>query len=622
MNKSLKSLSNITVWMKYAKFVENLGRREDFTEIMGIRNRGMHKKKFANNPEVLAEIDRVYDNFVQTGIVLPSMRSAQFAGKPIDINPTRIYNCSYGPVDHPAIFSEIMFLLLSGTGVGYSVQMKHIEQLPSIRKPVKRRRYLVGDSIEGWADAIKVLVSSYFYGKPLPKFDFSDIREKGTPLITAGGKAPGPEPLRNCLHHIKMIFERKKDGDQLSSLDAHDIICHIADAVLSGGIRRAACIALFDIHDQAMLTCKYGNWWERNPQRSRANNSAVILRHKFKEQDFFELWEKIKASGSGEPGIYLTNNADMLCNPCCEITLKPFSFCNLTEINMTKIKTQEEFNEAAKAAAFIGTLQASYTEFHYLRSIWKRNTEKESLIGVSQTGIASIGDTKLSNIEAAKCVTSTNKYWASVIGIKPAARTTCVKPSGTSSLVVGSSAGIHSWFDRFFLRRIRIGKNEALYKYLFKHFPEVLEDDFLKPHEQGIICIPVKAPEGAIVSTEEDPIQLLERIKYYHQTWIKPGHIKGDNTNNVSATIYVGKDDWDIVGKWMWINREYYNGLSILPKDDNTYTQPPYESITEEEYEKRYKNISNISLLDVKEEEDNTDLSGEVACAGGVCEIK
>jgi ribonucleoside-diphosphate reductase alpha chain len=314
----------------------------------------------------------------------------QFAGKPIEISPNRIYNCAYAPVDDWRVFSEIMFLLLGGTGVGYSVQKHHVDELPEIRKPNERtRRWLVADSIEGWADAVKVLVKSYFFGGSKIEFDFSDIRAKGARLVTSGGKAPGPQPLKECLIKLEGILEAKQDGDRLRPIEAHDMICHIADAVLSGGIRRAALISLFSATDDEMISCKSGAWWETNPQRGRANNSATLLRHKITKDYFMELWKRIEASGAGEPGIYFTNDKDWGTNPCCEIALRPFQFCNLTEINVSNVVNQEDYESRVKAATFVGTLQAGYTNFHYLRPIWQRTTEKDALIGISMTGIGS-----------------------------------------------------------------------------------------------------------------------------------------------------------------------------------------------------------------------------------------
>ena len=549
------------------------------------------------------------------------MRSMQFAGKPIEITPSRIYNCAFLPIDHCKAFSETMFLLLGGTGVGYSVQNMHIEKLPEIRKPTKTRRYLISDSIEGWADAVKILMEAYFKGKSLPRFDFSDIRPKGADLVTSGGKAPGPAPLKECLFQLQQMLDAKKDGDKLTSLEVHDMICYIADAVLAGGIRRAALISLFDIDDEDMLTCKFGNWWELNPQRGRANNSAVVIRHKITEKKFKDVWGKIQASGSGEPGIYFSNNPEWGCNPCCEIGLRPNQFCNLVEINVSNITSQEDLEERTKAATFLATLQAGYTDFHYLRDIWRRTTEKDALIGVSMTGIASGAVLGLDLENASKVVLKENERVADLIGINASARTTCVKPAGTTSLVLGCSSGIHAWHSEYYIRRMRLGKNEALYKYLSENHPELVEDEFFKPQTQAVVNVPIKAPEGAIMRTES-AIDLLERIKKFSNEWVKTGHRKGDNTHNVSATVSIKDDEWDEVGEWMWENREVYNGLSILPYSDHSYKQAPFEEIDELTYNEMYAKLKDVDLTKVVEVEDNTDLSGEIACGAGGCEVK
>jgi len=577
----------------------------------------MHLKKF---PQLAEEIEAAY-KYVYDKKVLPSMRSMQFAGKPIEINNARIFNCSYLPIDDFRAFSEIMFLLLSGCGVGYSVQSHHVEQLPEIRKPLKQKRYLVGDSIEGWADAVRMLTKAYFgQTSTAPLFDFRDIRAKGASLITVGGKAPGPEPLKIALIHMQAILDRKNDGEKLTTVECHDIICHLADAVLSGGIRRAALIALFNLHDEDMLTCKFGNWWENNPQRGRANNSAVLLRNLIDKETFMGLWAKIEASNSGEPGFLFTNDKDAGTNPCAEINLKANQFCNLCEINASDIETQEEYNARAKAAAFIGTLQASYTDFHYLRDVWKKTTEKEALLGIGMTGIASGAVFKLNMKEAAKVAVEENERVAKILGINKAARVTTVKPSGTTSLVLGTSSGIHAWHDDFYLRRIRLGKNEALYTYLNMYHPEMLEDDFFKPTLQSIVSVPQRAPEGAITRSES-AMDLLERIKTINKNWIKPGHRKGANMHNVSATVTIKQDEWPAVGEWLYENKEYFTALSFLPEDLGTYKQAPFETITEEQFNEAVKSLHEVDLSRVVEMSDNTALMDQAACAGGACEV-
>ncbi len=618
MTVSNEILSEITVFMKYAKYLPNEQRRETWEELV-TRNKQMHLKKY---PQLAEEIEEAY-KLVYDKKVLPSMRSMQFAGKPIEISPNRIYNCAFAPVDDVRVFGEIMFLLLGGTGVGYSVQKHHVDKLPEIKKPnpKRSRRYLIADSIEGWADAVKVLIKSYFSGGSVLAFDFSDIRPKGARLITSGGKAPGPQPLKECLIKIQGILDSKENGDKLTPIEVHDVVCHIADAVLAGGIRRAALISLFSADDDEMIACKSGAWWENNPQRGRANNSAVLMRHKITKEFFLDLWKRVELSGAGEPGIYLTNDKDWGTNPCCEIALRPFQFCNLCEVNVSDIESQEDFNNRVKVASFIGTLQAGYTDFHYLRDVWKRTTEKDALIGISMTGIGSGTVLGYNMTEAADIVNKENERVAELIGINKAARTTTVKPAGTTSLTLGTSSGIHAWHNDYYIRRIRVGKNEAIYTYLYINHPELIEDEYFRPHDTAVISIPQKAPEGAIIRTES-PFQLLERIKQVHAEWVKPGHRSGNNSHNVSATVSLKTDEWEMAGEWMWQNRSHYNGLSVLPYSEHSYTQAPFEDCTKEKYEELMKSLTQVDLSKVVELDDNTDLKGEAACAGGACEVK
>ncbi|MCP4324892.1 MAG: hypothetical protein GY787_24180 [Alteromonadales bacterium] len=619
MELSNKILSNITVYMKYAKYIPELNRRETWEELV-TRNREMHIKKY---PELKDQIEKVY-TFVYDKKVLPSMRSLQFGGKPIEISPNRVYNCAYLPIDHVDSFHEVMFLLLGGTGVGYSVQKHHIKQLPPINKPYekRRRRFLIGDSIEGWADAIKVLMKSYLGDRRSSRisFDYSDIRPKGAQLVTSGGKAPGPQPLKECIVKLKGILQAKKDGDQLTTVEVHDIVCHIAEAVLAGGIRRAALISLFSADDHEMISCKSGDWWELNNQRSRANNSAVLMRHKITRDYFMNLWERVEKSGAGEPGIYFNNDKDWGTNPCCEIALRPYQFCNLCEVNVSDLESQEDLNNRVKAAAFIGTLQAGYTDFHYLREIWQETTEKDALIGVSMTGIGSGTVLGYDMEKAAQLVKRENTRVAKLIGINKAARCTTVKPAGTTSLALGTSSGIHAWHNDYYIRRIRVGKNESIYKYLVEHHPELIEDEYFRPHDTAVISIPQKAPEGSILRTES-PFDLLNRVKKIATEWVKPGHRKGSNTHNVSATVSLRPEEWVDAGEWMWDNRDHYNGLSVLPYDGGTYTQAPFEDITWHKYQELMHSLKQVNLSNIYEGEDNTDLTGELACAGGSCEI-
>ena len=658
MDKNLNILGDLVHHMKYAKYDESKGRRETYEETVN-RNMQMHIGEY---PELKTEIEETYE-FVRDKKVIPSMRSMQFAGVAIDVNPSRIFNCSYLPVTSIDAFTETMFLLLSGCGVGYSVQRHHVEQLPEIRKPIASRRYLIQDSIEGWADAVKVLMKSYFADRSLPLFDYRAIREKGAQLVISGGKAPGPDPLRKCLNTIQTMLERKQNGDKLSTIEAHDIQCIIADAVLAGGIRRSALISLFSIGDDDMMKCKsiqhaeidevidrvngsihvrvnvndtqktvwipeddYNKlekeqklqWFYLYPERARSNNSIVMARSLITEDVFKQRWEVIQSSGSGEPGLYFTNNVELGTNPCCEISLNAHQFCNLTSINVSNLIDQEDLNERAKAAAFLGTLQASYTDFHYLRAVWKKITEKEALLGVSLTGIASINVLDYDFTEAANVVVDENERVAELLGINPAKRVTCIKPEGTGSLVLGTSSGIHAWHNHFYKRRIRVGKNEAIYEYLKKELPELVEDEVFG--NGAVITVPVRAPEEAIVRSE-DVIAFLERVKYFTEVWVKPGHKGGMNTHNVSATVSIKPNEWDKVSDWLWANHDSFNGLSFLPYDNGTYVQAPFEDITIEEFDKFSQYVKTIDLEDVLEINDNTDLQSELACAGGVCEV-
>lgn len=475
----------------------------------------------------------------------------------------------------------------------------------------------VGNSVG--ADAIKVLMEAYFYGKSDPNFDFRDIRPKGARLITSGGKAPGPDPLRICLDKLRSVLNNAV-GRQLTPLECHDIQCHIADAVLAGGIRRAAMISLFDKDDIEMLTCKSGDWWELNPQRGRANNSVTLLRSEVTKEEFLDVWERVINSHAGEPGVYWTNDKDWGTNPCVEIGLRPYQFCNLCEVNVSDILDQQDLNDRVRAASFIGTLQAGYTDFHYLRPVWQDTTEADALIGVSMTGIGSGKVLELDLTTPAYIVREENTRVAKIIGINEAARTTAVKPAGTTSLVVGSSSGIHAWHAPYYIRRMRVGKNEALYRYMKEHLPALVEDCYFKPHIEAVMSFPQKAPDGAIYRTESYQ-DLLERVRRFNLEWVAPGHVDGVNKHNVSCTISLKDDEWWECAEWMWDNRENYNGISVLPYDGGTYKQAPFEDCTKEEYERMYKLLESIDLTQVTEKEDATSHSEVVACSGGACEV-
>lgn len=615
MDISQKILSDITVFNKYAKYIPEAGRRESWDEIVD-RNLAMHIKRY---PHMKEEIKDAY-KFVYQRQVLPSMRSLQFGGRPIELSNNRMFNCAFTTADHPAIFSETMFNLLGGSGVGFSVQSRHVSQLPTITGTTeKQRRFLVGDSIEGWADAVKVLIKAYTIGKSDPVFDFRDIRPKGARLITSGGKAPGADPLRICLDKLRSVLNGAV-GRQLKPIEVHDMICHIADAVLSGGIRRAALISLFDKDDMDMLSAKSENWWELNPQRGRANNSVVLKRGEITEEEWKQLWKKVEASNSGEPGVFWTNDYDMGTNPCAEIALNPNQYCNLVEVNVSDVKTQKELNARVKAATLIGTLQAGYTDFHHLRNVWRDTTEREALLGVSMTGIGSGAVLKLNLEEAAEITKHENSRVASLIGINSSARITTVKPAGTTSLVVGSSSGVHAWHNDYYIRRMRVGKNEPLYQYMVDNVPDLIEDCYFKPHLEAVMSFPQKAPDGAIYRTESF-MDTLERVKRFNLEWINNGHVYGNNRHNVSCTISLKDDEWETCGQWLWDNQEHYTGISVLPYNGGTYKQAPFEDCTQEDFERMFAFLKEIDLNKVVEVDDNTEARDALACAGGSCEV-
>jgi len=681
LEPSTQILSEITIHNKYARYLRGEGRRESWDEVVD-RNKNMHLKKY---PEKSYAIEWVYENFVRPKKVLPSMRSAQFAGPAIEINNARIFNCAFHHVKSLRAFSTTMFLLLGGSGVGYSVQKHHVDQLPplvGVERPTgqkRKRRFLVSDNIEGWADAVKVLIEAYFHGKREIDFDFRAIRPKGAELITSGGKAPGPEPLRKCLIQIQSILENalqeRGEGTKLKPIEAHDILCHIADAVLAGGIRRAAMIALFSIDDNEMMTAKAAGFHELHPQRFRANNSVVLHRDEITKNDWDRLWSYITDNKTGEPGVFFTRDYEMGTNPCAEIALPHAGFCNLTEINANAIKDQKDLNDCAVAAAYLGTWQAGYTDFHYLDNEWRENAEADALLGVSQTGIANPHVLKLDHAEAARHAVQANEAMAKAIGINKAKRVTCVKPSGTTSLVLGTSSGIHAWHNDYYIRRMRVGKNEAMYQYLINNIPELVEDDKSKPDIEAVISVPQKAPEGAMLRSEP-ALETLERVKRFHEEWIQPGHREGVNTHNVSCTINIKDYEWERVGEWMWENRDHYAAIATFPYFDagGHYAQTPFEDIEdlftlelrdqktnkmiyetrkrsqlgpevpkigdiflhegteweitdltfrskEDIYDEMYAYLKSIDLSKVTEAEDNTELQGELACAGDACAI-
>jgi ribonucleoside-triphosphate reductase len=615
MNKSNKLLSEIVAYRTYAKHLNAFSRRESLEETIN-RNLTMYLDKYPKlSRDIIKSFKQVHDFNV-----MPSMRSLQFGGEAILKNNTRLFNCSFANITYPRIFAESLFLLLSGTGFGYSIQKHHIDQLPTIRKPKEEVTYIVHDSIEGWAEALNQLMSSYFYGAIRPIFDFSKVRSKGSYLVTTGAKAPGPEPLRQMLVKVEDMLI-KAINRKLKSLEVHDIVCMIADCVLSGGIRRAALICLFDRTDKSMLTCKHGNWWEKHPYRARANNSAVLPRYEVTYEEFKEVYDMCIASNAGEPGFLWTNDIDWGTNPCAEIGLQSNQFCNLTTTNLTGIKNEKDFHNRVYASAMLGTLQAGFTDFPYLSEKWKQVTESEALIGCSFTGIADSPSISGDNLKkAAKLVLEVNEKYSKKIGINIANRTTAIKPEGTASCVLGSSSGIHARHSDYYLRRVRMNKDDELARYLKRTIPDLVEDDIFSPNGL-VVTIPQESPVGAITRHQESAVDLFNRVKYYYNNWVVEGHRQGKNTHNVSCTINYKQHEVDELFKLLWQDRDSYAAVSLLPFSDSIYQQAPFEDCDKDTFKKYNEMVKEIDLRQVFEMEDNTNRAEQLACSGGVCEI-
>lgn len=668
-------LSDLVVHSKYANIVPEEHRKQTWEECVA----ELEKMFIGDYPHLEGEI-RENMKMVYAKKVFPSMRSIQFGGLPISYNPTRIYNCSALLLNNTKCFSEIMHILLSGTGIGVSIQKRHIDNLPIVKKPSKKKRFLISDSIEGWADAVRMLCYSYLRGNPYPEFDYRDIRPKGSIIKKLNCYAPGHERLKKSIEQIDKVF-KTAIGRKLTPLECLDISCFIGDAVVSGGVRMAAMIMFFDKDDEAIMTAKsnvplrsatveseddknwyirvepkniddfYGDesrvlsvrkkfgdfdnswdfdnicknlsasWYYVHPQRAMSNNSAVLHRDTTTREELEKLMRIADANKSGEPGLFWTNDYDMISNPCGEIALNDCQFCNLSTIVAYDITTQEEFNHRARVASFLGTLQAGYTDFHYLRPKWKEQTEKEALLGVSLTGIASGTILSLNETEAALCAVEENKRVAKLIGVNEAQRVTTIKPEGTSTIVAGVfGSGIHSAHAEYYVRNIRILKSDPVYTYLKINAPDFLDDEY-SDKDKAVFSVPMRANHDCIFRTEST-FDLLERIKRFNENWIAPGHISGANKHNVSSTVYVKDGEIDKVIEWMWDNRNSYSGLTILPFDGGTYKQAPFQDITKEEYEEMLEKFPTDLDLSKVYIEDIKTTQFEYACAGGACEVK
>ena len=610
-------LADIAILRTYSAMKSN-GKKETWQEVVGRYRECL----IDHTPSFLHDDVAQACKLVESKIVLPSMRFLQFAGEGIKRENVRGYNCSFTPVDNVRAFSEIFYILMCGTGAGYSVQRHHIGQLPKVEAGSAEELFVVPDSKEGWSDSITKLVQN-----PDVRFDYSAIRKAGTALST-GGTASGPESLVRAHGNVRSIL-RRATGRKLTSLEVHDIVCHIADVVVVGGVRRAALISLFDRDDQAMLTCKSGQWWEENAQRARANNSAVLPHGQVHYDEFSDILDRTYDSFSGEPGIFWTSDPEnnMGTNPCCEIALNPKQFCNLTTINFSRIGNVYEFLKAVSAATRLGTIQASFTNFGYLSEGWKKQTEEEALLGVSLTGLAANGalmQSFLSNgvfRQGAELARDLNHYVAEDLGIKPAARVTTIKPEGTTSTCLDTTSGIHAAHAPYYVRRIRIDKGQELGQYLRAQLPETfVEDDKFNP-QNLVVSVPFAMPT-AVTRQDETATAFLQNVFAMRRQWIEPGHVVGWNKHNVSCTVSYREGERDLLKKVMWANREHYNGISLLPYDGGTYVQAPFEEVSEATYQHMKERLPEIDLYDVQYAEGNKDERVQVlACSGGQCEL-
>tara|TARA_R110000787_G_scaffold16774_12_gene52613 strand:+ start:4909 stop:7020 length:2112 start_codon:yes stop_codon:yes gene_type:complete len=700
MNKPtdfLEVISDYVFTTKYARYDEKKQRRETWTECV-TRSAQMHHDKFKNtlSKEDLEQIKNAF-RLVKSKRIVPSMRCMQFAGKAIEAHNARGYNCAVRPIDSIRSFAEVFYLLLCGCGVGLGVSKTFIKHLPPLvgadDKTGAVINYIVDDSIEGWSDSIEALLNCYFrntaYTGRKIVFDYSKIRPEGAPVVTGGGKAPGYKGLKRCHTLVKDLLDHIIEDltqDKMHPINAYDILMHCSDAVLSGGIRRSATIALFDPDDDEMMSAKTfytinkhtkfyldedtnlwcgkvtinGKKYEANisefekdqilsdktiswihiqPQRARSNNSVLLLRNDTTFEFFKSIIEKTKQFG--EPGFAFVDSLDQMYNPCVEIGFLPVTsygvtgaqFCNLTSCNGALITTKEEFYECVIGATIIGTLQASYTDFPYLSQAAKELTEEESLLGVSITGIFDNPDILLDKEleeEAAELVVDTNRIWAAKLGIPQAARCTCVKPEGTSSLILKSGSGIHAWHNHEFFRRVQCNKLDNVYKFFNKHNPHMCEESVWSANKtDDVITFPITAPPNAKVKKDITAIQHLRLIKRVQQNWVIPGTTESNTrkvTHNVSCTVIVKDDEWDKVLHYLYNNRKFFGAVALLPYiGDKLFKQAPNESIITDEDKEKWNNLVDnytpVNYKELKEKEDNTTLADSAACAGGACEV-
>ena len=615
---------------RYARWLESEGRRETWEEtVQRYIDFWIGREQLTKDSE---ETQEIY-NAIYNLDVMPSMRCMMTAGEALDRDNVAGFNCSYLHIDHPRAFDELMYVLMCGTGVGFSVERNFINQLPAIAETLHETEttIVVADSKMGWASAFRELISLLYAGK-VPKWDMRKIRPAGARLKTFGGRASGPEPLDDLFKFTVAVF-RKAAGRKLTSLECHDVVCKVADIVVVGGVRRSALISLSNLSDQRMAKAKAGAWWENEGQRRLANNS-VAYTEKPDFQAFLSEMQTMYESKAGERGIFSRVAAQKMAarngrrdveqdfgtNPCSEIILRSNQFCNLSEVVVREDDTLEQLKNKTRIATIIGSLQSTLTDFRYLRVRWKRNTEEEALLGVSMTGIMDHWLLSKTGPDLEKWLTEmrdvsieTNKEWSEKLGVNQSVAITCVKPSGTVSQLVDSASGIHPRFSKHYIRRVRSDKKDPLALYMEQAgFP--VENDVMSD-SSVVFSFPVKAPESSTTVNQVGAMQQLELWKAYQNFWCE---------HKPSITIYYTDDEFLDVAQWIWKNFDMCSGVSLLPYSDHVYQQAPYENIDKEKYEELLEAMpKNINWADLGnfETEDNTIGSQELACVGGACEI-
>ena len=629
----MNTYSQFIAKSRYARYLEDQQRREDWSESVQRYMDFMVNHLEAEHGHIVETPTKLkVQEAIEKLEVMPSMRAIMTAGKALDRDNTAGYNCSYLPIDDVKAFDEAMYILLCGTGVGFSVEHKYVEKLPEVPEKLfeSETNIVVADSKEGWAKALRQLIALLYSGE-VPKYDLSKVRPSGARLKTFGGRASGSEPL-NQLFQFTIYKFKQAAGRKLSSIDCHDILCKIGEVVVVGGVRRSAMISLSDLEDDKMRACKSGAWWEYNPQRALANNSAMYDEKPDMSQ-FMKEWSSLYESKSGERGIFSRAaskrqaakngrrdiNYDFGTNPCSEIILRPYQFCNLTEVVVRAEDTPADIADKVEIATILGTWQSTLTKFPYLRKVWKKNTEEERLLGVSLTGILDnkvMGEvnegTRRILQELKQVAVETNANLSTLLGIPQSTAITCIKPSGTVSQLVDSASGIHPRHSSYYIRRVRGDKKDPLSQFL-KEKGVHTEDCVMKPDSTVVFSFPIEAPEGATVRDDLTAIDHLELWMMYQKEWCE---------HKPSVTISVKEEEWMEVGAWVWKNFDDISGISFLPYDGGSYRQAPYEECTKEEYVKLLGNTPpKIKWNELVEVDDNVKGVQELACSSGSCEV-